>query len=81
MRKKKNNRDLDIRDICYFVDHVKNYDLRISIIENLGYKLGVNVAKDGCMEKEVTIGKRNELRVQITPKTNKTPLVICAIVE
>ena len=28
----------DYRDICYFIDNVKNIDIRIRIIKSLGYK-------------------------------------------
>ena len=78
---KKKNYAIDIRDICYFVNHVKNLDLRVSLIESLGYKIGVNVVTNHSHEKEVTIGKRKEVRVQITPQVGKSPLVKCAIIE
>lgn len=80
MRKKKDN-SLDIRDICYFVDHVRDIKLRSDIIKNLGYKIGVNVATKDCKEKDITRGKRNEIRVQIAPRDKKSPLVLCAVIE
>lgn len=81
MTKKKKDYSLDIRDISYFVDHVKDIKLRLDIIKNLGYKIGVNVATKGCKEKDVMIGKKNELRIQLTPIDKKIPLVTCAIIE
>lgn len=72
---------LDIRDIGYFVDHVKDVKLRIDIIRRLGYKIGVNVVTKGCKEKDIIRGKRNEIRMQITPVDSKLPLVTCAIIE
>lgn len=77
----KKDASIDIRDINYFIDHVKDIDLRINIIKNLGYKIGVNVANSICKEKDITIGKRKEIRIQIEPISNKIPLVKCAIIE
>ena len=80
--KKKDNFKRDYRDICYFIDHVKNIDFRISLIRSLGYKIGVNVVKSNDdKEKAITIGKKKEYRIQITPSTKDSPLVVCAIVE
>lgn len=71
----------DYRDICYFIKHVKNIDLRISLIKSLGYKIGVNIVRQGIDdETSVTIGKRKEYRIQITPTTKKSPIAVCAIV-
>ena len=80
MKKNKNYAN-DIRDICYFVKHVKNLNLRISLIESLGYRIGVNVVTKCNYEMEVTIGKRKEIRVQITPQLGKTPIAKCAIID
>ena len=71
----------DIRDINYFIDHVKEIDFRISLIEELGYKIGVNAATKDCREKDITIGKKKETRIQISPKRKHSPLVMCAIIE
>jgi len=83
MRSKKNkNFKRDYRDICYFIDHVKDVDYRISLIRSLGYKIGVNIVRKGIdTEKTISIGKRNEYRIQIAPASQKSPLVQCAIVE
>lgn len=72
---------IDIRDICYFIDHVKDIDFRISLIKELGYDIGFNVVTKGCYEKFVTIGKKGEIRIQISQYDNKIPLVKCAIIK
>ena len=80
----KNNKNFkrDYRDICYFIDHVKDIDFRISLIRSLGYKIGVNIVRKGIdTEKTITVGKRNEYRIQIAPVLKNSPLVQCAIVE
>ncbi len=72
----------DYRDICYFIDHVKDINFRISLIRSLGYKIGVNIVRKGIdTEKTITIGKRNEYRIQIAPVLKNSPLVQCAIVD
>lgn len=81
MGKNKKDFSIDIRDINYFIDHVKNVDFRISLIKQLGYKVGVNVVTNDCQEKDITIGKRKEIRIQIAPKLSVSPLVKCAIIE
>ena len=80
MSKKRRDRTIDCRDICYFVDHVKDIKFRVDLIKSLGYKIGFNVAKQGDVEKTITVGKRNELRIQISPRVSNSPLVQCAIV-
>lgn len=81
MSKKVKNRARDIRDISYFIDHVKDIDFRISLIQELGYKIGVNVATDECGEKDIIIGKKKETRIQIEPKEKHSLLVKCAIID
>ena len=81
MSKIKKNFSIDIRDINYFIDHVKNIDFRVSLIRQLGYNIGVNVVTKGCQEKDITIGKRKEIRIQIEPSKSLSPLVKCAIIE
>ena len=79
--KKNKNYSIDYRDICYFITHVKDLKLRVSLIESLGYRIGVDVATSTSHEGQITIGKRKEVRVQITPKQVNNPLVKCAIIE
>ena len=81
MSKSKKEINRDYRDICYFVDHVRDIKFRIDLIKSLGYKIGVNIVKKGDVEKSITVGKRKELRVQIEPVDKHSPLVACAIIE
>lgn len=81
MSKVKKTINRDYRDICYFVDHVRDIKLRIDLIKSLGYKIGVNIVKEGDAEKSITVGKRKEFRIQIAPVDKRSPLVTCAIVE
>lgn len=71
--------DRDYRDICYFIDHVKDIGLRVSILKYLGYQIGINVVEAGAKEKDVIIGKRKEKRIQITPKFKYAPVAQCVI--
>jgi hypothetical protein len=71
----------DYRDICYFVDHVKNIDFRISLLKELGYRIGVDAATSNSKLKKVIIGKRKERRIQVTDRTKKSPFVQCVILE
>ena len=71
--------DRDYRDICYFIDHVKNLELRLSIIKYLGYQIGINVVTDNSKEKDIIIGKKKEKRIQITPKFNYAPVAQCVV--
>lgn len=72
----------DYRDICYFVDHVKDVEFRMSLIESLGYKVGWNVANSKeNTEKSYIIGANNEIRVQISPAKEGFKLVRCAIID
>ena len=81
-KKAKGNFERDYRDICYFIDHVKDIDFRVDLIKSLGYKVGVNIVKgDGDKEKSITIGKKKEYRIQIAPVSKKLPLVLCAVLD
>lgn len=71
----------DYRDIGYFVKHVRNLELRISLLKELGYRIGLNVVKKGDKVMDVTIGKRGERRIQVTPQLTKTPVAKCVILE
>jgi len=69
----------DYRDICYFIDHVKDIELRISILKSLGYQIGINVVSGQAKEKDIIIGKRKEKRIQITPKFKHAPIAQCVV--
>ena len=72
----------DFNDIEYFIDHVDNIDARIDVLMKLGYKIGVEiVTKESDKVKKVVVGKRGELRIQITPALKGLPLAKCVILE
>lgn len=72
----------DFNDIEYFIDHVKNIDARIDVLEKLGYKIGVDVvSKENDKVKKVIVGKRGELRIQIAPAPKGLPLAKCVILN
>lgn len=71
----------DYRDICYFIDHVKDINLRISILKSLGYKIGINIVNSKNKEKDITIGKRKETRIQVSKKLKYAPIAKCVILN
>ena len=72
----------DFRDIAYFIEHVQHLDARVDVLRKLGYKIGVDIVKKGSSEVgNVIVGKKGELRVQITPPENGLPLAKCVILE
>ena len=79
----KNDKDFtrDLRDIGYFVKHVKHISLRVSLLKELGYRIGINVVTKDNKEMDVTIGKRKETRIQITPQLGVTPVAKFVILE
>ena len=80
MKKKDYTRDFN--DIEYFIDHVHNIDARVDVIKKLGYKIGVDVVtKETDKVKKVIVGKRGEMRIQITPAQKGLPLAKCVILE
>lgn len=71
----------DFIDICYMVDHVKEWKPRLNCLQQLGYRIGINILREKNYDvKTITIGKRNELRMQVTPKDKKN-LAACVIIE
>lgn len=71
----------DYIDICYMVDHVKDLDFRLSCLESLGYRIGINVIKNESNVKDIMIGKNKDIRVQVTPKIGKLNIVKCVIID
>ena len=71
----------DYRDICYMIDHITMYDIMISCIEDLNYKIGLNIltSKEKGNIKNITLGKKGEIRIQLTKTKNNCN--ICAIIE
>lgn len=78
----KKNYERDFNDIEYFIDHVDNIDARIDVLKKLGYKIGVDVVtKETDRVKKVIVGKRGELRIQISPAEKGLPIAKCIILE
>lgn len=71
----------DYKDICYMVDHVVREDVRLSCIESLNYKVGLNILMPNNDPgiKGIILGKDGEIRMQITPKRGF--IAACAIVD
>lgn len=78
---KKDLFERDFRDICYFIDHVTDVNLRVDLLRSLGYKVGVNIVTNNSKEKEIVIGHRNEKRIQVAPVIKGFPLVTCIILN
>lgn len=71
----------DYIDICYMIDHVREWKPRLDCLQKLGYRLGINILNNKKYNvKTLTIGKRNEIRMQVTPKDKKN-LAACVIIE
>lgn len=76
------NYERDFLDIEYFIDHVWDLDARVDVLQKMGYRIGVDVVtKETDKVKKVILGKRGELRVQITPAIKGMPLAKCVILE
>jgi hypothetical protein len=71
----------DYIDICYMIEHVKENEVRLDVLQVLGYKVGIDIVKEDKGVKNIYIGKRNELRMQVTPKFKHVNLAQCVIIE
>ena len=71
----------DYKDICYMIDHVDDLNARISVLQELGYRIGVNVIKPWNMLKSILIGKDKKFRVQITPRVGNLNFAQCVIID
>lgn len=71
----------DYRDICYLVDHVTNVKIRISLLKELGYSIGLAIPNNKSRVKDVVIGKQGELRMQVTSKYKGVNLAHCVIIN
>ena len=72
----------DFNDIEYFIDHVQNVEARVDVLQKMGYKIGVDVVTESTnILKKVIVGKKGELRVQITLAPKGLPLAKCVILE
>ena len=71
----------DFRDIAYFTKHVKNEDLRCSLLEQLGYTIKKCVLTKNSHVNLVTQGRRGEYIIQVTEKLPLVPLAKCVVIE
>ena len=71
----------DFIDISYMIDHVEDIKFRLSLLEELGYKLGASIVKTDLGVKHISIGKKNEIRMQVTPKYKNINIATCVVVE
>lgn len=83
MKGKGKNYSVDFMDINWVIDHVKDIKPRIDILKELGYRVGYNlyVNKNKNALKSMIIGKRGELRIQVSEKIPGLPLVYCVMLE
>ena len=76
------NYDRDFKDIEYFIDHVTNIDARLDVLKKLGYKIGLDIVNEKTdVVKRVLVGKKGELRIQVTPKDKRLPIAKCVILD
>ena len=85
MNGKGKNYSTDFMDINWVIDHVKDIKPRIDILKELGYRIGynlyVNKNKNKNDLKSMIIGKRGELRIQVSEKIPGLPFAYCVILE
>lgn len=83
MKGKGKNYSVDFMDINWVIDHVHDLKPRIDILKELGYRIGYNLYKSRkeSFLKSMIIGKRGELRIQVSEKLKGMPLVYCVILE
>lgn len=83
MKGKGKNYSVDFMDINWVIDHVQDIKPRIDILKELGYRVGYNlyVNKNKSVLKSMIIGKRGELRIQVSEKIPGLPLVYCVMLE
>lgn len=71
----------DYIDICYMIEHVKDDEVRLDVLQVLGYKIGLDIVKIDKGVKNIYIGKKNDLRMQVTPKFKNVNIAQCVIIE
>ena len=71
----------DYKDISYMIKHVNEEDVRIDVLKQLGYHIGIDIIKNDQGVYNVQIGKRNEIRMQVTPKNPKLNIAYCVMIE
>jgi hypothetical protein len=63
------------------IKHVAEDDVRIDVLKQLGYHIGIDVIKIDKGICNVQIGKRNEIRMQVTSKNPKLNIAYCVIIK
>lgn len=63
------------------IDHVNDIDFRLSLLEELGYRIGTSIVKVDLGVKHIILGKKNEIRIQVTPKHKNVNIAKCVIIE
>jgi len=72
----------DFNDIEYFIDHVQDVNARVDVLQKMGYRIGIDVVTEKTnIVKKVIVGKKGELRVQVTLAPKGYPLAKCVILE
>lgn len=67
--------------ICYLIDCIKDISTLERFLKSSGCEIGINVVKNDTKPKHIEIGKRGEIRVQISPKDKYTNTAKCAIIK
>ena len=80
-RIEKFKKSIDFRDICYFITHVKNIEYRKSLLQDLGYHVGIEITRDKQSEGNVYIGKKKDLRMFISNKFPHVNIAYSVILE
>lgn len=73
----------DIGDINWVINHVHDLYPRLSVLQDLGFKIGKDpyISSDVSYIKSAKVGKRGEMRIQVSRKLKKCPFVYCAILN
>lgn len=71
----------DYIDICYMIEHVEDDEVRLDVLQCLGYKIGIDIIQIDNGVKNIYIGKKNEIRMQVTPKFKNVNIARCVIIE
>lgn len=71
----------DFADINWVINHVKDLRARLSVLEQLGYRIGKDpyVDENTTYIKSAKVGKRGEIRIQVSRKLKKCTFVYTAI--
>lgn len=65
----------DYIDICYMIDHVEDNEIRTDILIKLGYQVVSTITQKFHKAKHISIGRNNEIIIQIIDKIEIVDLV------